>query len=93
MSSKDLIKGSKLEKDVKRNGVGTVRVTILSKVTKSISNFFVEVFALWRLIVTVAQAMGAYILIPQSAWGDKIIGVVLLISAVSMAVKQYTNHE
>ena len=89
----DLIKNSKLHQDIKKDGIGVTRVSIKSKVTNGFKSFCRDIIALWRLIVTVSEAMGAYILIPQSALGDKVIGGVLLISAVTMAVKQYTNHD
>lgn len=86
---KDIIKDCKLTKDIKKEGVGKPRVTIKSKVTTFFNNAFDETVLLWRLIVTIAQAIGAYILIPQSALGYKVIGGILLTSAISMAVNQY----
>jgi hypothetical protein len=94
-------KGSKLEKDIKKDikegkkmlkHPPTRKTGIAEKINQLIRNFFVEVFNVWKLIVTIAQAMGAYVLLPQSALGDKAIGLILLISAVTMAVKQYTGN-
>ena len=50
-----------------------------------------QVVALWRLITTVAQAMGAYILIPQDNLVFKIVGAVLLANAGYTAVVNFTR--
>lgn len=51
-----------------------------------------EVTALWRLVVTIAQAMAAYILIPQSNIAFKVVGVVLVANATYLAVVHYTKR-
>lgn len=60
--------------------------------TKNIAKETVrEIVALWRLIVTVAQGMAAYILIPQSNWTFKVVGAILVANATYMAVVHYTR--
>jgi len=87
----DLIKDSKLHKDIKRNGIGAKKVKKEHRVGNAIKTIYQEILQIWLLIQTVAMAMASYILLGQTNWGDRIIGGVLLVGAITTAIKQYTK--
>lgn len=74
------------------NKKSEAKASLKQKGAKVTGEFIRQALALWRLVSTIAQAMAAYILIPQDNLAFKVVGVVLLVNAAHTAVVNFTRN-